>query len=686
MKIRYFLVTAVLATAILCFSATPASALTQTEMQALIAQIQVQIQSLLQQIIQLQAQQGSNTSTPSGDWCHTFNINLGFSSSGSSEVGYLHTALDKQGISYSPDSGNTYSEATAAGVVEFQEKYASETLASYGLAHGTGYVGVSTRNKLNSLYKCGATPTPTPTQECTPNWQCTGWTSCKNNIQNRTCSDSNGCGVTTDKPSGLQSCAIEESVNGSCSDSDGGKDYYTKGIITYKSSSSANNSTMTDTCSGYNNKYVREYYCDTSSGLSYGYKDYECSNGCSAGACKQASGGTSSVTLISPTIGGQKFELGKYVQITWSVHPPVSYWSGDLPVYESISSDYSLYATLAKDGVVVKKEKTGALNMAAQKSNYTASYSMAIPLDKSYLGDDYKISLSCDPILACNAVKSDYSFSIIDASSVYFTSVPVISSLSPSVLYKGQSTDITITGSYFTGADKLPSCGISASLVGLKVNSCQLVGGNTIKANVTISDTATIGTRYLSISDGKINSNKVNFAVSLAGCSDADGGLSYYSGTSKTEGLASWTNTQGTFFDTCTGSTLREYYCSNDKVYYKDYVCPGGCTSFYCNPYIKVLSPNGAESFKVGGKYTINWESLAINSVNIILWGPNGNQHIANIVPSADGPNSYSWTVDSKMVSLLGGAGSQYYISVVGTCYSCTSSPQDKSDSKFTIQ
>ncbi|MBI1866227.1 MAG: hypothetical protein HYS02_00470, partial [Candidatus Staskawiczbacteria bacterium] len=47
-----------------------------------------------------------------------------------------------------------FDERLASAVSEFQEKYASEILAPYGLKRGTGYVGPSTRKKLNTLYGC----------------------------------------------------------------------------------------------------------------------------------------------------------------------------------------------------------------------------------------------------------------------------------------------------------------------------------------------------------------------------------------------------------------------------------------------------------------------------------------------------------------------------------------------------
>ncbi|MDP3882550.1 MAG: Ser-Thr-rich GPI-anchored membrane family protein [Candidatus Staskawiczbacteria bacterium] len=150
----------------LIFIASPAGAMTASEVQALIQQLQQQIAQLQAQLQTMLAQQqtSSDKSPTSSDWCHTFNANLGFANSGSAEVGYLHSALDRQGISYSPDTGNIFADGTASAVVAFQEKYASGVLAPYGLKHGTGFAGKSTRAKLNALYGCAQAQTQIQTQ------------------------------------------------------------------------------------------------------------------------------------------------------------------------------------------------------------------------------------------------------------------------------------------------------------------------------------------------------------------------------------------------------------------------------------------------------------------------------------------------------------------------------------------
>lgn len=191
------------------------SAMTDSEKQALINQIQQQIAILTQQLQEMLAEQsGTNVQ----NWCYTFNNNLGFNQSGTEPVAALHIALDKQNISYSPDAINIYATGTESAVKKFQGKY--------GISQ-TGYVGPVTREKLNSLYGCqGATDnqntidntTINTNQACAESWTCASWSTCLNGQQTRTCTDRNNCGTNNLKPMVQQTCTASCSPDWKCGD------------------------------------------------------------------------------------------------------------------------------------------------------------------------------------------------------------------------------------------------------------------------------------------------------------------------------------------------------------------------------------------------------------------------------------------------------------------------------------
>jgi len=108
------------------------------------------IEELQRQIAELHAK--LSDLRPEPVWCHDFNVNLGVGHT-QTEVRALQTVLQKEGL-YQRDITGRFDEYTASAVVNFQEKYADEILAPWGLVRGTGYVGRTTREKLNDLYGC----------------------------------------------------------------------------------------------------------------------------------------------------------------------------------------------------------------------------------------------------------------------------------------------------------------------------------------------------------------------------------------------------------------------------------------------------------------------------------------------------------------------------------------------------
>lgn len=121
------------------------------EGQSLIQQLLERIESLKRQIAELRAKLVGNNSGQS--YCSAISNNLYFRLSNNSEVRCLQDFLKSQGQNIYPEGLVTgyFGNLTRTAVVKFQEKYASEILTPLGLYAGTGFVGPSTRNKINQL-------------------------------------------------------------------------------------------------------------------------------------------------------------------------------------------------------------------------------------------------------------------------------------------------------------------------------------------------------------------------------------------------------------------------------------------------------------------------------------------------------------------------------------------------------
>ncbi|MDD5145080.1 MAG: hypothetical protein PHW72_03080 [Candidatus Pacebacteria bacterium] len=138
-----------------------ADAITPQEIQIKINNLQEQINELLKQLSDIQS--------TSPAWCHDFNANLKIGDN-YSEVAKLKTALMREGIwPVQEPIDNLFSGKLASYVVSFQEKYKSEILDPYGLSRGTGFVGVSTRAKLNQLFSCSRPVQPGSITVLSPN-------------------------------------------------------------------------------------------------------------------------------------------------------------------------------------------------------------------------------------------------------------------------------------------------------------------------------------------------------------------------------------------------------------------------------------------------------------------------------------------------------------------------------------
>ncbi|MCK4520277.1 hypothetical protein KAT95_00175 [Candidatus Parcubacteria bacterium] len=113
------------------------------ELQAQIAMIQAKINAIL-------AERNKNEYNQT---CQNIENNLSFGFLDNNEVSCLQEFLKSQGQDVYPEglvTGNFLS-LTKKAVIRFQEKYKSEILEPLGLENGTGFVGSSTRAKINEL-------------------------------------------------------------------------------------------------------------------------------------------------------------------------------------------------------------------------------------------------------------------------------------------------------------------------------------------------------------------------------------------------------------------------------------------------------------------------------------------------------------------------------------------------------
>ena len=149
----------------------PAQAQTVEELTAL-------INGLLAQIATLQTQLTGIGGETTGTVTYSFTKNLSQGDSGADVLNLqkvLNMSADTQvaatGVGSAGNETEYFGSLTKAAVVKFQNKYVSEILTPVGLTAGTGYVGASTRAKLNTMTAAPVTPTdptdPTYPSGCT---------------------------------------------------------------------------------------------------------------------------------------------------------------------------------------------------------------------------------------------------------------------------------------------------------------------------------------------------------------------------------------------------------------------------------------------------------------------------------------------------------------------------------------
>jgi peptidoglycan hydrolase-like protein with peptidoglycan-binding domain len=356
-------------------------------------------EEILKQIIELQTQIAAlqeelKSMNPTIGWCHDFNINLRVGDEGT-EVKALQLALGKDGdLVYDKNTNGIFDEYCASSVVAFQEKYKSEILTPLGLMHGTGYIGIATRSKLNKLFGCGIkvkkeelkTPTiVTPYNGEVINsisplfiifdipenyviqfgvwegnkpffgtdfltWGTVSETGSNQEgplgkfnwnksytIVARTCID------TTLAQCSDWSEAVTFNIvpKGTCIDSDQGKNYQTAGYATLNGEEFMEDTCLSDIKPSANDKAtLMEYYCTGDQNNPAWFIEYKCPNGCKNGACINPS--SSTYPSFFMTTDKQSYSKGDIISL--------SIKRGD-------SGTYPYYVDLYVNNLIVIKRK-----------------------------------------------------------------------------------------------------------------------------------------------------------------------------------------------------------------------------------------------------------------------------------------------------------------------------------------
>jgi len=161
-KKRVVFIVLIIFLSIFLIKASSAEAITREELLDQIARLQVQIAELEKRLTELQlmspvkqneAGDEIKSQRPEyDDWCYDFLTDLKYQQKGES-VKALQAALEREGLFKGSVTGY-FGPITFQAVKLFQEKYFNEILAPWGFKRGTGFVGHTTRAKLNELYGC----------------------------------------------------------------------------------------------------------------------------------------------------------------------------------------------------------------------------------------------------------------------------------------------------------------------------------------------------------------------------------------------------------------------------------------------------------------------------------------------------------------------------------------------------
>lgn len=341
----------------------------------------------------------------------------------------------------------------------------------------------------------------------------------------QTCSDGiqdNGeTGVDCGGP--CPACQIQ-----TCTDSDGGINYYVKGYVTYEGYV-LNGELIKDfdVCAKdviTGNDVVQEKYC-TSNGI--GTIDYACPNGCSNGACinqtcTDSDGGKNYYTRGKGTGPyGNTMDLG----VIWGENPNKC---------EGRASDIG---TSVHYDCCVDSTKYKQLNEAYCEN-----------------GTLWAVGYDC-PYGCSNGA-------------CITTSQQTCYENQPCTIAEGSSATITTSLGNYT-----------VKMIGASTWTQAVISVNDINKQVTVGATYLIAGANVFIK-GIFMSDSINYTnplsiveliLSTQICTDSDDGKNYYV-----------KGTIGANTDTCYGNYLHEYFCVGSGVSVEEYLCPNGCSNGAC--------------------------------------------------------------------------------------------------------
>jgi len=126
----------------------PISEMAKEEVLDKISEIEKLLEQLKNRVAQIEAEEEMEEIS-----CQSFENNLYYGMRNNDEVSCLQEFLKNQGAEIYPEglvTGNFLS-LTKAAVIRFQERYAEEILTPWEIEKGTGFVGETTRAKINQL-------------------------------------------------------------------------------------------------------------------------------------------------------------------------------------------------------------------------------------------------------------------------------------------------------------------------------------------------------------------------------------------------------------------------------------------------------------------------------------------------------------------------------------------------------